>query len=226
MKLRRGAVQGAAIAMVLIAIAVGLPMLARRLAFFRVRQVEVIGIRYLNESDVVRRLGLRRDASTFDRLGPVRKAAATIPGVLAATVERRLPGTLRITLREARPVALVPMSDRLALVDSRGRVLPFDPVRAPASLPIAGRDSVTAGLLGRLMLTDPVWYDSVESASLDRGDVVLDAGSHRVRLRPEAGEDVLRGVRAVRNYLTGRGISWREIDARYHNRLFVRKGPT
>ena len=226
MTMRRSAVTGVAIALVLLVMAVGFPMLARRLAFFRVRQVEVIGIRYLDESDVVRRLGLRRDASTFDRLGPVRKAAAAIPGVLAATVERRLPGTLRVTLRESRPVALVPMPDRLALVDSRGHVLPFDPARAPVSMPIAGRDSVTAGLLGRLMLTDPDWYDSVESARLDRGDVVLDAGSHRVRLRPEADDDVLRGVMAVRTYLTQRGVAWREIDARYHNRLFVRKGPT
>ena len=32
------------------------------------------------------------------------------------------------------------------------------------------------------------------------------------------------GVIAVRNYLRQRGIAWREIDARYHNRLFVRKG--
>jgi cell division protein FtsQ len=225
-KVTRRAVAGIAISVVLVAAVIAFPILARRLAFFRVRQVEVVGNRYLDESDVVRRLGLRRDASTFDRLEPVRKAAAAIPGVLSAAVERRLPGTLTVTLREATPVALVSLTDRLALVDSRGRVLPFDPARAPASLPIAGRDSVSAGLLGRLMLTDPDWYDSVESARLDRGDVILDAGTHRIRLRPEADDDALRGVIAVRNYLRQRGIGWREIDARYHNRLFVRKGPT
>jgi cell division protein FtsQ len=226
MKARRGAVAGVAIAAVVVAAVIASPILGRRLAFFRVRGVEVVGNRYLDESDVVRRLGLRRDASTFDRLEPVRRAAAAIPGVLAATVERRLPGTLIIAVREATPVALVSLNDRLALVDSRGRVLPFDPARAPASLPIAGRDSVSAGLLGRLMLTDPDWYDSVESARLDRGDVILDAGTHRIRLRPEADDDALRGVIAVRNYLRQRGIAWREIDARYHHRLFVRKGPT
>jgi hypothetical protein len=201
-------------------------MLARRLAFFRLRQVEVLGIRYLDQGDVVRRLGLRRNASIFDRLGSVRKAAAAIPGVLSATVERRLPGTLRVSVREATPVAQVPVADHLALVDSRGHLLPFDPVRAPASLPIASGDAATAGLLGRLMLTDHEWYDSVQSASLDHGDVVLDAGAHRVRLRPEADDQVLRGVSAVRRYLNEHGIDWREIDARYHNRLFVRKGST
>jgi cell division protein FtsQ len=226
MTLRRNTVWFAVVAVVVVAITVVLPVLARRLAFFRVRQVEVVGIRYLDESDVVRQLRLRADASTLDRLGRVRKAAAAIPGVLAATVERRLPGTLRVTLREAVPVALVPMTDRLALVDSRGHALPFDPARLPASLPIAGRDSATAGLLGRLLLTDPVWYDSIESARLDRGDIVLDAGPHRVRLRPEADADVLRAVTEVRNYLTEYGISWREIDARYQARVFVRKGAT
>ena len=202
---------------------VGLPILGRRLAFFRIRDVEVVGTRYLDQFDVVRRLGLRKDASTFDQLGPVRRAARAIPGVLAATVERRFPGALRVTVREAIPVAMVPLNDRLALVDNRGRVLPFDPVRAPASLPIAGRDSGTAQLLGRLMRIDPAGYDSVETARLDHGDVLLESGAHRVRLRPEADAGTLRGVMTVRRYLAGRGIRWQEIDARYVDRLFVRK---
>ncbi|MGH7523072.1 MAG: cell division protein FtsQ/DivIB [Gemmatimonadales bacterium] len=202
---------------------VGLPMLGRKLRFFRIREVEVIGTRYLDEFDVVRRLGLRQDASIFDRLGPVRTAARAIPGVLAATVERRFPGALRVTIHEATPVAMVQLNDRLALVDDRGRVLPFDPVRAPASLPIAGRDSSTAELLGRLMRIDPAGYDSVQVARLDHGDVVLESGLQRVRLRPEADAGILRGVMTVRRYLAGRGIRWQEIDARYRQRLFVRK---
>lgn len=207
----------------IVAIMLAAPHIGRRLTFFRVRQVEVIGTRYLDGADVVRRLGLRPDASTLDRLGDVRKAAAAVPGVLSATVERRLPATLRVTLREATPVALVPLTDRLALVDSAGRVLPFDPVRAPTSLPIAGRDSVTPGLLGRLMRTDPLLYATIEAAHLDRGDVVLDVGAHRIRLRPEANEAVLRAVTAVLSYLTTKAVAWREIDARYRWRVFVQK---
>jgi cell division protein FtsQ len=200
------------------------PATARRLAFFRVRQVEVIGTRYLDEADVVARLGLRANASTLDPLRRVRAVAKALPGVVHASVERRLPGTLRVTLTEAIPVALAPLADRLALIDSRARVLPFDPVRVPASLPVAGRDSATAGLLGRLMQTDPLLYDSLQTAYLDHGDVVLDTGAHRVRLRPGAADDVLRAVIAVRGYLTARGIVWREIDARFQDHLFVRKG--
>lgn len=220
--MRRRILLVAGVAVVVLAF-VGVPILGRKLSFFRIREVEVIGTRYLDEFDVVRRLGLRKDASTFDQLGPVRRAARAIPGVLGATVARRLPGTLRVTVHEATPVAMVQLDDRLALVDDRGRVLPFDPVRAPASLPIAGRDSSTAELLGRLMRIDPAGYDSVQVARLDRGDVILEAGAQRVRLRPEADAGILRGVMTVRRYLAGRGIGWQEIDARYRDRLFVRK---
>jgi cell division septal protein FtsQ len=206
------------------AIALGAPRIGRQLAFFRLRQVEVTGARYLDEADVVRRLGLRRDASTLDRLDAVRKAAAGIPGVLAAVVERRLPGTLRVSLREATPVALVALVDRLALVDSTGHVLPFDPVRAPTSLPISGHDSMTPALLRRVMRSDPTLYASIESARLDRSDVVLDIGARRIRLRPEADDAVLRAVAAVLSYLQRHAVPWREIDARYHSRIFVQKG--
>ena len=200
------------------------PRVARRLAFFRVRQVEVVGARYLDETDVVRRLGLRPDASTLDPLGGLGRRAAAVPGVLQATVERRLPGTLRVTLREATPVALVALADRLALVDSGGRVLPFDPMRAPMSLPIAGRDSITPGLLHRLMRADPRLYAAIESARLDRGDVVLDIGARRIRLRPDTDDAMLRAVTAVVAYLSAHAVAWREIDARYRRLVFVQKG--
>lgn len=216
---------GAAMIFVAAAIVVA-PKAGRRLAFFRVHQVEVIGARYLDPHDVVRRLGLDSLASTLDRLEPRQRAALAVPGVVAAVVERRLPGTLRVTLHEAVPVALVPLGDHLALVDSTGHVLPFDPLSAPTSLPIAERDSVTPALLGRLMLGDPALYASVQSARLDRGDVLLEFGDHRIRLRPHADANVLSAVTEVLKYLNTHAVVWREIDARYRSRVFVQKGST
>lgn len=213
----------AALLVVLIMGVIVVPRVARHLTFFRLRQVEVVGARYLDPDDLVRRLGLRRGGSTLDPLAPVARAAAAIHGVMSVQVERRLPGTIRVIVREARPVALAAATDRLVLIDSTGRMLPYDPARAPASLPISERDSTTASLLQRLAVADPVWYDSVEFAHRDRGDVVLDAGVHRVRLRPDAGADVLRAVLAVRTYLTEAGIAWRELDGRFRDRVFVRK---
>jgi hypothetical protein len=146
--------------------------------------------------------------------------------VLNATVSRRLPNTLCVTLHEATPVALASLSDRLVLVDSAGRVLPFDPVRVPTSLPIVGLDSVTPRLLYRLMRADPRLYAAIGSARLDHGDVVLDIGARRIRLRPEASDAMLRTVTDVISYLTLQAVAWREIDARYHSRVFVQKGNT
>lgn len=216
---------GAAVAAVAAAVVLA-PKVGRRLAFFRVRQVEVIGTRYLDPADVARRLSLGRDASTLDRLDKVRQAAVAVPGVLSATVERTLPNTLRIILREAVPVALVSLNDRLVLVDSAGRILPFDPVAAPMSLPIAERDTLTARLLGRIMASDPILFASIESARADRGDVLLEYGGHRIRLRPQADVNELSAVAEVLKYLNSHAVPWRELDARYRSRVFVQKGST
>lgn len=224
MKISRRRVLGAGVAVVAVVVAVLSTRVLRRLSFFRVRQVEVVGTRYLDESDVARRLGLRPNASTFDKLAPVRLAAAAIPGVLEAWVERRLPGTLRVTLREASPIAITDQNGRLMLMDSGGHILPFDPTRVPASLPIAAQDSGIAVLLTRLLQADRALYASIDVARLDRGDVVLDVGPRRIRLRPEADDGVLHAVTAVITYLKQGAIEWREIDARYRSRVFVQKG--
>jgi type II secretory pathway pseudopilin PulG len=221
---RRGLVTATVVAVVVIAAALGAPRVLRRLAFFRVRQVEVIGAHYLNEADVARRLGLAASASTFDQLEAVRRAAAAIPGVVRATVEPVLPSTLRVTLVEAEPVAVASDTGDVVLIDAAGRALPFDITRVPRSLPVAVRDSSVAALLARVMHADPRLYATIESASLERGDVVFAIGARRIRVRPEADLTVLRSVNSVLGYLAANAVAWREIDARYRGRIFVQKG--
>jgi len=201
-----------------------LPRIMRKAAFFRVREIEVVGVRYLDPQEVVRRLRLASDVSVVDPIGSVLAAAQAIPGVVAAAVERRLPATLRVTLLEATPVALASQSERLVLLDQRGRVLPFDPARVPTSLPLAEPDSAAAALLARVMTNDPAWFGSIERVHRDGVDVLFDAGPHRIRVRAGASPATLRAITAVRGYLEQRGVAWREIDARYQDRLFVRKG--
>ncbi|MEP6589771.1 MAG: FtsQ-type POTRA domain-containing protein [Gemmatimonadota bacterium] len=200
------------------------PRVLRRSAFFRVHEIEVVGLRYLDQQDVVRRLRLAADASVFDPVDRVRVAAEAIPGVVAAGVERRYPSTLRVMLLEATPVALAAQSERMVLLDPRGHVLPFDPVRAPTSLPLAEPDSAATAVLTRVMLSDSSWFAAIDRAHRDGGDVILDEGVHRVRLHAGANAATLRAVTAVRAYLERRSVAWREIDARYQGRVFVRKG--
>ncbi len=169
------------------------------------------------------RLGLPRQASVFDPLAPVQRAAAAIPGVLSARVERRLPGTLRVKSSRSTPVGLTAAPDQLVLIDRRGHLLPFDPTRAPRSLPVIERDSTVAAVVARLMVADSLGYDLIASARAGANDVVLTEGSREILLRPDADPALLRDVAAVRCYLESHEIPWRTIDARYRSRIFITK---
>lgn len=204
---------------------IGAPKVLRRVAFFRIHQVDVVGNHYLTAEEVVRHLGLPADASIFDPLGRVRAAAAAIPGTIAAasSVERLFPGTLRVTIVETLPVALVPVNDQLVLLDARGHLLPFDPARVPVSLPVTSEDSLTAALLARLRLAEPQEYNRVITARRVGGDIVLEEGAQLIRVRPNADLETLRSIGVVRRYLEENQRPWSEIDARYDGRLFARK---
>src|SRR5690348_14842712 len=89
------------------------PRVLRRVDFFRLRRVEIVGAEYLGRDEIVRGLGLPRHANLFDDLGPIERHAAAIPGVQAADVSRRFPGTLVVEITEVPPVALVPGHDGL-----------------------------------------------------------------------------------------------------------------
>lgn len=204
--------------------AVQAPRLMRRSSFFRVHEVEVAGLHYLDRDDVLRRLNLARDLSIVDPVSSILAAARAMPGVVAASVEKKMPGTLRVTVLEATPVALASQQERMVLLDQFGRVLPFDPVRIPTSLPIAEPDSASAVLLTRVMVSDAEWFARIERAHRDGSDVLFEEGAHRVRLRAGASPMTLRAISAVRSYLERKSLPWREIDARYRDRVFVRKG--
>ena len=94
----------------------GAPWLGRRLAYFDVRQVEVVGARYVPVKAVMGSLKLPRSASVFDPLGPVAARVQKVPGINEAEVTRRLPGTLVVKVTESVPVALVPVRLRLAFL--------------------------------------------------------------------------------------------------------------
>lgn len=220
-RVRPWVVGGIVVALV-VALVAAAPRVVRSLGFFRVRRVEVVGNRYLSAADVVSRLHLANHASIFDPLDQVRRRASAIGGVTSAVVTRRLPGTLRVTIRESEPVAMASVGHRIVLIDFQGHVLPFDPARSPASLPLASCDAATAGVLARVRVTDDALYQAVESAHADHGDVVLDINRQEIRVRAGADADVLRGVAAARSYLTEKHIPWRALDARYPDRIFVR----
>jgi hypothetical protein len=193
----------------------------QRMTYFRIHQIEVAGLRFLDEQDVVRRLALPDDASVVDPLGPIRERATAIPGVVAASVERRLPGTLRVAVLEELPVALTMQEDRLVMIDRRGQILPFDPSVAPMALPVVVRDSATAALLAAALRADAEWYGTIEAAHREGGDILLEVGPRRIRVRPDATLETLRWTANVVRWLADQSKGWTELDTRFVGRAFV-----
>lgn len=159
----------------------------------------------------------------FDPTEPLRRRAAALPGVLEARVVRRLPGTLRIVVREAEPIALVERGGRLVPLDAGGRVLPFDPTRSPADLPLAEADSGVAGLLARVREGDPELFARVQRGARFRQDVALDVEAGRILFRSGASTEEIRDLSLVADVLARQGQSWKELDARFPPRVIVRK---
>lgn len=198
------------------------PALLRQVAFFRVRRVEVLGSRYLSGAELVTAMALRPEASLFDPVGPLEDRVFAITGVRAVRIRRRLPGTLRVTIQESEPVALVERGAQLVLMDERGWVLPFDPTRAPPDLPVAPVDAEVAGLLARLRDVDPALFAEVVAVTRARQVVTLDTGSHRLLVRADASVEELENMTAVAQDLAARGRTWQELDGRFGGRVFVR----
>jgi len=139
-------------AMVVMVLWMTAPLALRRVRFFRVRQVEIVGIRYLDADQVLAALRLSPTASVFDETEPLAERLRELDGVADASVVRRPPGSLKVIVHEIEPVALM-MSERgaLAPVDADGRQLPFD--LAGLDLPVvrsSAGDSSVVGLLARV----------------------------------------------------------------------------
>lgn len=201
------------------------PKLLRRIDFFRVRRVEIIGLEYLGRDVVLRGLGLPKRASVFDDKAPWVRRAQAIPGVATAEVSRRLPGTVRVTIIEVAPVALVPGRDGLAPMDAEGHLLPFDPSVSAPDLPLAPRaDSLVGRLLGQVRATDPALFAQVGSAEREGAWVVLAVARRRLLFRPDASVETIRAVTAVAQDLARLGKKWTELDGRWAGQVIVRGG--
>jgi cell division septal protein FtsQ len=194
----------------------------RRLEFFQIRRVEVLGLRYLDGREIVQALRLARGSSLFGSLGGLAQRAEQVRGVVRAEVGRRWPGTLVVRVTEAEPVALAQNRGVLAPMDGRGRILPFDPTRAPTDLPVAAREPSVAQVLERVKEAEPGLFARIGGAFRAGRDVVLTLGERRLLLRPGTSSDAIRAVAAVLEDLNRRQRTFREIDARFTDRIIVR----
>lgn len=201
----------------------GGPVLLRRVGFFKVRRVELVGVTAATPAEIVAAMRIPPRGNLFDDLAPYAARVLALPGIRTAEVHRRLPGTLVVTVTEARAVALAPRNGRLRMVGRNGKFLPFDPAVAAPDLPVLDApDATVARVLGRLQEIDPELFSRVVTATAERGDVVVDLGGRRLWLRPDVTAEVIRAVMAAEQVLGRQGRAWAELDGRFAGQVVVR----
>ena len=207
----------------------------QRLAFFRVRQVELVGVRNLTPDAVIAALRLGPSASVFSDTRLLADRVRGMAGVADARVIRRLPAMLTVEVREVEPAALAPGprgTRGLVMVDAAGRPLPFDPARAgeggALDLSIVARaDSGVVGVLALIQSIDPALFHAITGAwMVGRNGVSLEIGSRRVVVGRDAGPEVIRAVTLVAQDLAAKGQPYAELDARFAGQVVVRRKPT
>jgi cell division septal protein FtsQ len=222
---RAGAVAVAALAAGLLWI--GAPRVLARVPFFRVRQIDLVGVKYLAPDALIAALRLPAGASVFGDARLLADRVKGVSGVADASVVRRLPGTLEVLVSEVEPAAFVPATrgGSLVAVDGSGRALPFDPERTGLDLPVvATADAGVVGVLALVQAVDPALFQRVTGArSARHGDVLLELGAYRVLLRRDAGPEVVRAVALVGQDLAATGRAYTELDARFAGQVVVRQ---
>ena len=205
------------------------PHVLRRMAFFRVRQIELLGVRYLAPDDVLESLQLRSDQSVFDDLDVLEERASRVMGVVQARVRRVLPGTLRVDVSERIPIAFAPGPEGFVTLDAlappaavrshheRGRSPRWWPVRTPYWL----ASSVPCVMPARELYDEVDWAETVPGGG---GGVRLVLGGRRILMQAMPAVSDVDAVLAVRELLARTGSEYEELDARYRGWVVVRRG--
>jgi cell division protein FtsQ len=204
----------------------------QRLAFFRVRKVEIEGVRYLAPGEIVSRLRVDTSTSVWVDLGPLERRVAAHPQVRAVEIDRRLPGTLLVRVTEKLPVALVPGRAGLRIYDAAGDSLPIDPSLAGVDLPIlAQRDTGLLRLLAGVQVGNPTLYARIsEVRRVGRDELVLRLASALtppaeplpVRAMADVSVGRLADIFPVESDLAHRQARVAELDLRYRDQVIAR----
>lgn len=210
---------------------------------FRVREVRVEGITLANPNVLVAEAGLMGEIVHW--WTPLHDYVANVerdPFVQSATFHRRFPNGLTLEVVERRPVALIAL-ERLAPVDSAGRVLPVTAFREEFDAPVlttpwaaegVARDGSVehAGVramlarLGEIAIHYPVLSREISAIRMEsdgaialtlvhaEGEVVMDHATPLAKLALV--DDVVRDLRR-------KGVSYDRLDLRFEDQIVVRR---
>jgi cell division protein FtsQ len=201
------------------------PLIMRRMAFFHVKRIEILGARYVAPSDILARLHVDTMASVWDATSPLAARVRSHPEVEDVKVRRKLPGTLVVEVTERAPVALVPAAGgSLRVYDERGVELPIDPARVPVDVPVlAQRDTTVLRLLGRMRTVMPVLYARVSAISLKgKDELLIELKSQPVLAMKDVTLERLAEIEPVQADLDRKQLRAAEIDLRYRDQVIAR----
>ncbi len=200
------------------------PRLLSSFDFFHVRRIEFDGLRYTDPAELIARLSIDTLASVWMDLDPLAERVSEHPMVLGAEVQRRLPSTLYITVRERTPVALVPGERHLVPVDSAGQSLPIDPSVTPVDVPVvAVSDTVVLRLLAQIRAGAPELWARLSTAQRENDtDLQLRVDETLIRTRDNVTLARLADILPVEADLARRRLQAVELDLRFRDQVIAR----
>lgn len=192
--------------------------------FFRVRRVEIEGLRYAAPDAIVSRLRVDTLASIWDDVSVLEARVAEHSQVRAVRIKRKLPGTLVIVVTENPPVALVSTARGLIVTDANGDSLPVDPTTMDVDLPVLVRkDSLLLRLLGETQAEEPALFARVsEARRSERGGVLFVLSEFRILAESTVTTARLAEVVPVELDAARRNWQLIELDLRFRDQVIVR----
>ncbi|HET7275160.1 MAG TPA: FtsQ-type POTRA domain-containing protein [Longimicrobiaceae bacterium] len=180
------------------------PEVLQHFSWFEVDRVEVSGVHLLDPYEVLVASGVSTTDNVWADHGSWEAALRRHPGIAHAEISRKLPGTLRIRIREKQPVAYIEVGT-LRAATGAGELFPVDPTRKVMDLPIVRAKTwpATLGLLKeaeRLGNLDPGLLARTSEIALNSDGALvltLSSPSTRILLPAGAGTNRLQQLRAV-----------------------------
>lgn len=203
---------------------VGTPRLLGHSAFFEIRQIEVVGLRYLTPDQIMTAARVEEAGNLFRDLDGIEDRVRGIPGVAGVSLRRKLPGTLRIVVSERMPVAFVVGQDGLIPLDRDARPLPYDPTLGAIDLPVIQRpDTLVTTVLAAMRQLAPTLFGRIDHATLHEHDgVLLSVGERALILPFDPSREVVASLVAVWQRLQDGGRDFTELDGRYDGLIVTR----
>ncbi len=214
--------------------------LLQDVAGLRLEKVTVDGNHYLSEDEIVKTAALPLGESMFklDLNGALKKVKG-MGWVDRVFIERRLPRSIVISVRERKPVALLD-NGSLYGVDAEGRILPSSPAILREDLPLISGLSANTEAEGTTQSAEALGPALDVLSSIQKKDSVLAQDVSEVNLSepgslkvtfidgiqatfdPPVQESDLRRMALVLSDLSGKGKRAATLDFRYRDMVLVK----